>query len=255
MMSSTSACPSCASGSKWRLVDCQRNGECCADQFKEAWTTSARCWKFARGCTPLKSPKTKRMTALLRWKDKLQSLLEWRTSMSMLWKTSKKAPMASFQSFRILSSWLCFLTSLEALPSVNRSAMALWRRDQEGRPTTSSAMALKSTESAMVKSKAFRTFVLRSIDRSPFQTPHAFQSQKLHAQCWSPHGPLVPCRCSVGRKNLLAHCCLCEASAATGAAWRDKERSPSFDHHVQVWIMPGKNVLQCCYLCVTLEAE
>jgi len=167
MTSSTSTCPSCASGSKWHLADCQQSGEHCTDQSNEAWTTSARHWKFARGCTTLKSPKTKRMTALLRWKDKLQSLLEWRTSTSMLWKTLKRlVSMASFPSCRILSWWRCFLTSLEPLESVKRSAMALWRRDWEGRPTTSSAMALKSTESAMVKSKAFRKAFVCSIDRS-----------------------------------------------------------------------------------------
>jgi len=48
---------------------------------------------------------------------------------------------------------------------------------------------------------------------------------------------------------------VCNIGSGVGAAWRDKERSPSFNHHVQVWIMPGKNVLQCCDLHTTLEAE
>jgi len=131
--------------------------------MENAAPTNSR--KLVHGCTTLKSPKISKMTALLQWKDKHPSLLEWRTSMSMLWRTSKMAPMASFQSLQILFWQLCFLTSPEPLESIKRSAMALWRRDQEGQPTMSSAVALQSTESAIVKTSKLRK-ELSFFDRS-----------------------------------------------------------------------------------------
>jgi len=75
MPSSTSTCPSCAFGLRWHLVDCQHSGGSSEDQSKEAWRMSARSLRLVHNSTTSKSPKTKRMVALLQQMKKKQKQL------------------------------------------------------------------------------------------------------------------------------------------------------------------------------------
>jgi len=140
---------------------------------------------------------------------------------------------------------------------------------------------LKST---MVKSKALLSFV-RSIDRHskhhmhfnrkshiinvPHRTDHWFWMGAQNAterSGWVQRGTERTFQCVTicmqhwqqqvqrgGMKNVLV--LSVQSFARIVCVAERSKRSPSFDHHVQVWIVPGKNIPPCCHLHVASEVE